>query len=114
MHATRVVKITINNDVILAVACLLRERILLPRDPATHSISATTSGLFRGIFWKVTSLNISHWSKRVMHATRVVKITINNDVILAVACLLPERWTADWLIGQCRTFHPHILMSYRK
>ena len=54
---------------------------------------------------KVTSLNISHWSKRVMHATRVVKITINNDVILAVACLLRERWTADWLIGQCRTFH---------
>ena len=24
--------------------------ILLPRDPAMHSISATTSGLFRGIF----------------------------------------------------------------
>ena len=24
--------------------------ILLPRDPATHSISATTSGLIRGIF----------------------------------------------------------------
>ena len=40
-----------------------------------------------------------------MHATRVVKITINNDVILVVACLLRERWTADWLIGQCRTYH---------
>ena len=80
-------------------------------DPATHSISATTPVLFHGIFWWVTSLNVSHWSKFVIHATHVV----NNDVIL-VACLLRlaralDGQLADWSM---QDFSPHFLMSYRK
>ena len=74
-----------------------------PIDPATHSISATTPVLFWGIFWWVTPLNVSHWSKGVMH---VVIFTINNDVALSDLFLsVHEYWTADWLIGQFRTFH---------
>ena len=66
-----------------------------PIDPATHSISATTPILFRGIFWWVTSLNVSHWSKSVMH---VVIFTINNDVAQTSfsQCTSTGRPT-DWL-----------------
>ena len=68
-----------------------------PIDPATHSISATTTGLFRGIFWWVTSLNVSHWSKCVMH---VVIFTINNDKALTSfsQCTSTGEPT-DWLVN---------------
>ena len=83
---------------------------LRPRDPATHSISATTPVLFRGIFWWVTSLNVSHWSKGVMH---VVIFTINNDVALTSfsQCTSTGGRLTDWPI---QDFSPHFLMSYRK
>ena len=72
-----------------------------------------TPVLFCGIFWWLTSLNVSHWSKRVMHAKHLVKITINNDVtcsVLFVARALDGR-LADWSI---QDFSPHFLMSYHK
>ena len=64
-----------------------------PIDPATHSISATTPVLFRGIFWWVTSSNVSHWSKGVMH---VVIFTINNDVALYS---FSQCTSSDWLVN---------------
>ena len=66
-----------------------------PIDPATHSISATTPVLF--IFWWVTSLNVSHWSKGVMH---MVIFTINNDVALTSfsQCTSTGEPT-DWLVN---------------
>ena len=83
---------------------------LRPRDPAMHSISATTPVLFHGIFWWVTSLNVSHWSKGVMH---VVIFTINNDVALTSfsQCTSTGGRLTDWPI---QDFSLHFLMSYRK
>ena len=39
---------------------------------------------FAEYFCYVTSLNVAHWSKSVMHATHLVIFTINNDLFLAV------------------------------
>ena len=35
--------------------------------------------LFRGIFSRLRTSNVAHWSKSVMQATHLEKITINND-----------------------------------
>ena len=73
---------------------------LLTQRYATHYISATTPVLCRGNFWWVTSLNIGHWSKCVMHATHVVIFTINNDVALTSSsqCKNTGRPTG-WLVN---------------
>ena len=70
-----------------------------PQRYTTHCISATTPVLFCGIFLWVTSLNVAHWSKGVMHTTHMYLQSTMTSSSQWPLCCESAGWPTGWLVN---------------